>query len=71
VLAAWLGARMGASLAEGLYTVTAPPRVGDVLEKAPVLESGWTLLAQPMAVALVYGILAAWNGEEDLSRRLG
>ncbi|GAB3503277.1 DUF2567 domain-containing protein [Amycolatopsis cihanbeyliensis] len=71
LLAGWLGTRMGASFAQGMYTVTEPPRVGDVIEQAPVLESVWALLAQPMAVALVYGLLAAWNGQDDLGRRLG
>lgn len=71
LLAAWLGARMGLTFADGRYGIDAPPALGDVLAQAPRLESGWTLLAQPLAVALVYGLLAAWNGTEDLSRRLG
>nr|WP_232376246.1 DUF2567 domain-containing protein [Amycolatopsis aidingensis] len=71
VLAGWLGTRMGPSFAQGLYTVTEAPQIGDVVEQAPVLESVWVLLAQPMAVALVYGLLAAWNGQDDLGRRLG
>lgn len=71
LLAGWLGMQMASAFAGGLYTVTDAPAVGDVVERAPVLESGWVLLAQPLMLALVYGLLAAWNGRDDLGRRLG
>jgi hypothetical protein len=71
LLAGWLGIQMGTAFAGSVYTVTGTPEVGDVLERAPVLESGWVLLAQPMMVALTYGMLAAWNSQDDLGRRLG
>lgn len=72
LLAAWLAALMGEGMfAGGLYEITAPPRVGDVIDKAPLLESRWILLVQPMFTALTYGLLAAWNGADDLGRRLG
>lgn len=71
LLAGWMGANMGISFAEGLYAVDGPPAVGSVIEVAPQLESGWALLAQPLAMAFTYGILAAWNGRDDLGRRLG
>ncbi|OZM70501.1 hypothetical protein CFN78_25420 [Amycolatopsis antarctica] len=71
LIASWLGARMGLTFADSLYAVAAQPQLGDVVEQAPRLESGWTLLAQPLAAALVYGVLAAWNGNDDLGRRLG
>ncbi|SFK80679.1 Protein of unknown function [Amycolatopsis sacchari] len=71
LLAGWLGTSMGAAFANGHYAVTGTPHVGDVLAKAPQLESMWVLVAQPLATALVYGLLAGWNGRDDLSRRLG
>ncbi|WP_307849427.1 DUF2567 domain-containing protein [Qaidamihabitans albus] len=71
LFAAWLAARMGIAFAESRYAVAEPPGLGDVVERAPVLETGWGLLAQPLATALGYGVLAAWNGREDLGRRLG
>lgn len=71
LLAGWLSMQMGTAFADGLYTVTGTPEVGDVLERVPVLESAWVLLAQPMMVALTYGMLAAWNSQDDLGRRLG
>jgi hypothetical protein len=43
----------------------------DVVPEAPHLETIWGLLAWPLATALAYGMLAAWNGMEDLGRRLG
>jgi hypothetical protein len=30
----------------------------------------WVLLAPPFATALTYCLLAAWNGRDDLGRRL-
>jgi hypothetical protein len=62
VLAAWLATLMGEAFTGSMYAVTEPPNVGDVVEQAPALESGWVLLAQPLATALMYGLLAAWNG---------
>ncbi|WP_243770141.1 DUF2567 domain-containing protein [Amycolatopsis acidicola] len=71
LLSAWLGVTMGGAFAGGMYTVTGSPKVGDVLTKAPEIESWWVLVAQPLATALVYGLLAGWNGRDDLGRRLG
>jgi hypothetical protein len=71
VLAGWLAMRLGVAFGQLRFAVPARPAVGAVLERAPVLESGWGVLAQPLAVALVYGFLAAWNGHDDLGRRLG
>lgn len=70
LLAGWLGLRMGSAFAESLYAVTVPPSLGDVVEQAPRLESGWALVAAPLATAIVYGLVAAWNGNDDLGRRL-
>lgn len=71
VVSAWLAMQMGLSFAGGRYAITESPQVGDVIEVAPVLETGWLVLAQPLTTALVYGMLAIWNSRDDLGRRLG
>ncbi len=70
LLAGWLGTSMGVAFANSHYAITGTPNLGDVLTKAPQLESMWVLVAQPLATALVYGLLAGWNGRDDLGRRL-
>jgi hypothetical protein len=70
-LAAWLGTQLGSLFANGHYKITDTPALGAVLDQAPVLESSWVLLAAPLGTVLVYGLLAAWNGHDDLGRRLG
>lgn len=71
LLAAWLGTQIGVAFANGRYAVTATPAAGDVIALAPRIESMWVLVAQPLGTALVYGLLAGWNGRDDLGRRLG
>lgn len=71
LLAGWLGTSMGLAFANSHYAIQAAPKLGDVILKAPQLESMWVLLAQPLTTALVYGLCAGWNGREDLGRRLG
>jgi hypothetical protein len=71
VVAAYLGQLTGTGTAAGKYTVGAAPEVGDVIALAPVLETWWGVLAWPLGTALAYGCLAAWNGLDDLGRRLG
>lgn len=71
LLAGWLGTSMGVSFAGSHYAIEGAPKLGDVITKAPELESMWVLVAQPLATALMYGLLAGWNGREDLGRRLG
>lgn len=71
LLAAWLAAKIGVAFAQSAYAVTDPPAMGAVLEQAPRLDSNWVLLAYPLTTALSYGMLAAWNGHDDLGRRLG
>jgi len=71
VVGAWLAMRVGVSWAEGRFTVAGTPNVGDVVAKAPQLESSWGIVAWPLTTALAYGVLAAWNGRDDLGRRLG
>jgi hypothetical protein len=68
--AAWLAMRVGVGWAEGRYPVTGIPEVGDIVLRAPMLESAWAIVAWPLTTALVYGVLAAWNGMDDLGRRL-
>ncbi|MFD1149744.1 DUF2567 domain-containing protein [Saccharothrix hoggarensis] len=70
-VAAYLGQLTGTGSAAGRYTVGAAPEVGDVIALAPVLETWWGVLAWPLGTALAYGCLAAWNGLDDLGRRLG
>ncbi|GAA3461985.1 DUF2567 domain-containing protein [Saccharothrix longispora] len=71
VLAGFLAQRTGLGTAGGGYALGAAPGVGDVIALAPVLETWWGLLAWPLGAALAYGCLAAWNGMDDLGRRLG
>ncbi|MCP2256993.1 Protein of unknown function (DUF2567) [Streptoalloteichus tenebrarius] len=71
LVAAWLALRTGLSFAEGLYPLGDLHRVGALLWDPPRLESGWVVLAQPLAALLAYGACAAWNGHDDLGRRLG
>ncbi|WP_211347294.1 DUF2567 domain-containing protein [Saccharothrix australiensis] len=70
-VAAYLAQRTGVGSAAGRYAPGAAPSVGDVLALAPVLETWWGVLAWPLGTALAYGCLAAWNGMDDLGRRLG
>lgn len=71
VLAGWLAMQMGTGLATSLYSITAAPALGSVIEVAPRLDTGWVLLVAPFGVSTVYGLLTAWNGRDDLGRRLG
>ncbi|GGM37622.1 hypothetical protein GCM10012275_05810 [Longimycelium tulufanense] len=72
LLAAWLATRMGLTFAEIMYPQPGGPvPVGTVLHRPPRLESAWVVLAQPLATLLTYGACAAWNGRDDLGRRLG
>ena len=68
--AAWLGMRTGVSFAAGLYPLASAPKAGSVFDIAPRIETSWVLLAQPLGCALAYGVLAAWNGMNDLGRRV-
>ncbi|WP_054050377.1 DUF2567 domain-containing protein [Alloactinosynnema sp. L-07] len=70
-LAAWLAMQVGVSWAEARFVVEAAPKIGDVLPVAPRLESRWVVVGWPLGAALAYGFAAAWNGRDDLGRRLG
>lgn len=71
VAAAFVAQRTGVGAAGGRYALDAAPSVGDAIALAPVLETWWGVLAWPLGTALAYGCLAAWNGLDDLGRRLG
>jgi hypothetical protein len=70
-LAGWLGTLVGSGFVNAKYEITSPPALGAVGEQAPRLESLWILLAAPLLTALVYAMMTAWNGRDDLGRRLG
>lgn len=71
LVAAYLAMTTGISFAAGRYVVTGAPRIGQLFDRAPVLESPWVLIAQPLGTAVAYLVLTAWNGTRDLGRRLG
>lgn len=70
VLSGWLAMLMGTAFLGDTYAVTEQPEIGDVIMLAPEIASPWVIIVQPLAVALVYALLAAWNGRDDLGRRL-
>lgn len=69
-IGAWLAIKVGVGWAEGRYPVPTNPKLGDSFDKAPRLESQWPIVTWPLIAALAYGALAAWNGRDDLGRRL-
>lgn len=69
-IGAWLAIKVGVAWAEGRYPIPGTPRIGEVFDKAPRIESQWAILTWPLTAALAYGALAAWNGRDDLGRRL-
>ncbi len=71
VAAAGLTQYLGVRLALGAYPAPATIKPGETMLVAPALETWWGLLAWPLAAALAYGCCAAWNGLDDLGRRLG
>ncbi|PPK67572.1 DUF2567 domain-containing protein [Actinokineospora auranticolor] len=70
-VAAWLAYQVGLSWAGSRFPLPDAPKLGDVLDLAPRLESAWGLIAWPLGTAIAYGLAAAWNGRDDLGRRLG
>ncbi|MGH3434817.1 MAG: DUF2567 domain-containing protein [Thermocrispum sp.] len=71
LMAGWLGTMMGGAFIGDRYAPDGPPRVGQLVEQAPAIGTSWVLIVAPLATALTYGLLAAWNGRDDLGRRLG
>jgi uncharacterized protein DUF2567 len=68
---AWLAMSVGKAWADGRWPAPASVKALDIVSVPPVIESAWALLLWPLATALVYGIMAAMNGMDDLGRRLG
>jgi uncharacterized protein DUF2567 len=71
LVGAWLAMQVGLSFAQSRFEVPAGLKVRDLIAQAPQLESVWAILAWPTTTALAYGVLSAWNGLDDLGRRLG
>ncbi len=69
--AAWFAQWLGGRLAAGAHPMPSTIKPNDTVVVAPVLETWWGILAWPLAAALAYGCCAAWNGLDDLGRRLG
>jgi hypothetical protein len=67
----WLATSVGKAWADGRWPAPEAVRPNDFVTAAPVLESGWALIAWPLMTAMAYGVLAAMNGMDDLGRRLG
>ncbi|AOS62741.1 DUF2567 domain-containing protein [Actinoalloteichus hymeniacidonis] len=69
-LAAWLAMRTGLSFAASAHPLGDQIGAGMTLVRPPALDSAWAMIAQPLGAALAYGLATAWNGEDDLGRRL-
>jgi hypothetical protein len=67
--AAWTAQWLGGKVVS--YPAPATIKPNDTLLVAPALETWSGILAWPLAAALAYGCCAAWNGLDDLGRRLG
>lgn len=70
-LGGWIAMSLGKTWAEGRWPVPKSVKALDIVSVAPVIESAWGILLWPLMTALVYGVLAAMNGMDDLGRRLG
>lgn len=70
-LGGWLAMQVGKAWADGRWPVPGSVKALDIVSLAPVLESAWGLLLWPLGTALIYGMLTAMNGMDDLGRRLG
>jgi ABC-type Fe3+ transport system permease subunit len=71
LLAGWLGTTMGGAFLGDRYTPDGPPEVGQIIDVAPEITTDWVLICAPLTCAFTYALLAAWNGRDDLGRRLG
>lgn len=71
LIAGYLAMKTGVSFAGSHYPVPSSLSAGQLFDKAPVLESGWSIVAVPLGTVLVYGMMSAWSGTPDLGRRLG
>jgi hypothetical protein len=70
-LGGWLAMSVGTSLANGQWPAPAKVEPLDIVSVPPMIESAWAIMLWPLATALVYGVVAAMNGMDDLGRRLG
>ncbi|MGH4020657.1 MAG: DUF2567 domain-containing protein [Pseudonocardiaceae bacterium] len=69
LVAAWLAMRTGQILVAWRYAeALAAATPGELVPRAPVIESAWAVVAQPLGVALAYSSMVAWNGTDDLGR---
>ena len=66
LIGAWLAMRTGLWLAAARYPDLASN--GAPFPRAPVLESGWVVVAQPFGVVIAYSLTTAWNAAHDLGR---
>lgn len=66
LVAAWLAMRTGLWLAAARYPDLASS--GAPFPRAPVLESGWVVVAKPFGVVIAYSLTTAWNAAHDLGR---
>jgi hypothetical protein len=71
VLGGWLAMSVGKAWADGRWPAPATVKPLDIVSVPPAIESAWAILLWPLGTALVYGVLAAMNGMDDLGRRLG
>ncbi|MGQ0778970.1 MAG: DUF2567 domain-containing protein [Pseudonocardiales bacterium] len=68
LVAAWFAMYFGLTLAGWRYPLGDAPQPGDVLTRAPVLESDWVVVVPPFGVAIAYSLMVAWNNTDDLGR---
>lgn len=68
LIGGWVAMRVGLLLADWRYPDLANVQPGEVVARAPVLESAWVLVAQPFGTAITYSLVVAWNGTDDLGR---
>lgn len=66
LVAAWLAIRLGGAFAAAAYPIPHAPRPGASIAVAPQVNTLWAVLAQPLGVAVAYGLAATWNALDDL-----
>lgn len=66
--AAWLAIRLGGWFAMVIHPFPPAPKPGASIAVAPRVDTLWAMIAQPLGVAIAYGLAATWNGLDDLGR---
>jgi multisubunit Na+/H+ antiporter MnhC subunit len=66
LVAAWLAIRLGGGFAAATYPIPHVLRTGMPVAVPPRVDTLWAVVAQPLGVALAYGLAATWNGLDDL-----